>query len=131
MKRKVAVETEDIDSGSRRMSDHEVERSPSISITSEEVARQIDSNCSPVFKNWLISASWCKNSETNKRKDVTKRPPPQKLPAHLQVVQDGLTRNLLCLLFKSFQKSYHKPTKTLITSKLSFLEAKMRLSGNV
>ena len=84
MKRTVAVETEDIDSSTeteswiehtpRRMSDHEIETSSSVFVTSEEVARQIKAVTDPLSQQ---VAHLCellrelRNEQVNRRHEET------------------------------------------------------------
>ena len=84
MKKTLGVETEDIDSGTeteslidntrRRMSDHKLDTSRSVSITSEEVARQIKAVTDPLLQQLAHICELMrelKNEQLNRRHEET------------------------------------------------------------
>ena len=114
------------------MSDHEVEKFPSISVMSAEVARQIETVTDPPTQQLAHLCELMqelRNEQAQRRHEETASSRTASSSSGSSGRSD--TQSLLSLLFKSFQKSYHKPTKTLTASKLPFLEAKMKLIRNI
>ena len=85
-----STETENLrENTPRRKTDQEIETSTSVSITSQEVNRQITAVTDPPSQQLAHLYELCGNLRTSHRADVTKRPPRLELLAHYQVSGSG------------------------------------------